>query len=60
MWNMHGMQEVGGSIPPGSTNKNKDLLEACSLCFRPEVQRQVQLDEPGSARPLRMSYYLRE
>ena len=24
---LHGMQEVGGSIPPGSTNKNKHLRD---------------------------------
>jgi hypothetical protein len=30
---LNGIQEVGGSIPPGSTIKNKGLEEILTLCF---------------------------
>jgi hypothetical protein len=32
---LHGMQEVGGSIPPGSTNLFKDLADGAKVAKVP-------------------------
>jgi hypothetical protein len=32
---LHGMQEVGGSIPPGSTNPFKDLDDCANVAKLP-------------------------